>query len=74
MSLMWTIVPAECVFAGLEERLPEMKEIRRGHVTMLVTPEGVGMGRVQRLISPNPQDYLKPEWQPGALVPLLESS
>lgn len=48
------------------------QEVKRGDVTMLCSPAENGMGRIERLISPRPQDYLKAEWQPGALVPLWE--
>jgi hypothetical protein len=67
---MWTIVPAELVLDGYERHAPVLQEVRRSGITMLVTPLEGGMGRVERLISPNPQDYLRPEWQPGAIVPL----
>ncbi|MCL6547903.1 MAG: YlzJ-like family protein [Alicyclobacillus sp.] len=73
MSVLWTIAPVDLVFAGvLENAGASWQEVRMGEVTMLVSPAGDGMGRVERLISPNPQDYLRPEWQPGQFVPLYQ--
>ncbi|MBX5436336.1 MAG: YlzJ-like family protein [Alicyclobacillaceae bacterium] len=72
MSVLWTIAPVEHVFSGLTSHSgsAQWQEIQVEGVTMLVSPAGRGMGRIERLISPNPQDYLRPEWQPGQLVPL----
>jgi hypothetical protein len=68
MSTLWTIVPPEWVF-GEPGRSPETEEIEVGGARMVVTPLGRGQARVERLISPNPQDYLRPDWQPGSVVP-----
>ncbi|MDF2684806.1 MAG: hypothetical protein K0R47_5996, partial [Brevibacillus sp.] len=36
--------------------------------TMLVEQTGPFEGRIVRLISPDPQDYLKPHYAPGQIV------
>ena len=70
MTLLWSIVPTELVFANFSEPLPTWVEVQQEGVTMLVTLGTNGMAKVERLISPNPQDYLRPEWQPGTLIHL----
>lgn len=71
MSLLWTIVPMEKVFADMSQAAdPPLREISREGITMLVRAGNEGTGTIERIISPNPQDYLKPQWQPGAVVQL----
>ncbi|RIV29338.1 hypothetical protein D2Q93_00365 [Alicyclobacillaceae bacterium I2511] len=72
MSLLWSIVPTELVYTNFYEQPPTLVEVQRGGVTMLVSPEQNGMAKMERLISPNPQDYLRKEWQPGTLIHLYE--
>ncbi|MCL6445527.1 MAG: YlzJ-like family protein [Alicyclobacillus sp.] len=71
MMLLWTIVPVDAVMDDPSAPSPEYQEITREGVTMLVTPMENGYGRLERLVSPRPQDYLRPEWQPGAMIPLF---
>lgn len=70
MSLLWSIVPAEKVFEGAQVVEGPLREISRDGITMLVREGELGTGRIERIISPNPQDYLKPQWQPGTVVRL----
>lgn len=74
MTLMWTIVPVNHIFDSFEDKRPSYQEIQYQGVTMLVTPIENGMGTVVRLISPNPQDYLNPAFQPGSTVPMYQTS
>ncbi len=60
----------DAVFAGQLKETPALREVRAGDVTMLCSIAENGMGRIERLISPRPEDYLNPEWQPGQYVPL----
>ncbi|MCL6637873.1 MAG: YlzJ-like family protein [Alicyclobacillus sp.] len=68
MSTLWTIVPAEWLFQDYASEPAAREEIEVGGVRMVVTPVGRGQVRVERLISANPQHYLRPEWQPGAII------
>ncbi|MCL6516224.1 YlzJ-like family protein [Alicyclobacillus sp.] len=68
MSTLWTIVPPEVLFAASGGAV-ETEEIEIGGARMVVTPLGRGQARVERLISPDPQHYLRPDWQPGAVIP-----
>jgi len=67
--LLWSVVDASVVF-DTGEVPSTQREVAVAGVRMLVTPQENGMARVDRLISPNALDYLKPEWQPGSLVAL----
>lgn len=61
-------MPMELVTAGLEPALPAPLEVRvRGRLVQ-VAPAGPGSGTVVRLISSDPQDYLDPQFQPGASI------
>ena len=71
MSWLWTIVPVEQVLENREETSPRFREIEYDGITMMVEPMADGMGRVERLLSGNPADFLRPELQPGSLVPLV---
>ena len=68
---MWTIVPDEVVWEGFEEDNREYVElIGVNGVLMQVEPIGGNQGRVVRVISSEPEDYWRPECQPGVLVDL----
>jgi len=69
-ALLWTAVPLELVLADSAAPAPQCVSLVRGGRILEVLPVGEGVGVIQRLISADPQDYLAPEWQPGALVPL----
>lgn len=71
MMLLWSVVDAAAVFDTGEHR-EALREVVFGHVTMMVSPQDNGMGKIERLISPNALDYLKPEWQPGEMIALLK--
>lgn len=76
MTLLWSIVPTEFVFASTDAAAPKFRELKMEGATMVVEPLPGGMGRIERVISGNPQHYLRPEWQPGqyiALSPLAMS-
>ena len=70
--ILWSVVPAECVFDGFAEpeRQPRLEYVEWRGVTMQVEPVGAGRYRIHRLLSPRPEDYLKPEWAPGAWLDL----
>ena len=66
--VLWTPLPLELVTAGLEPAMPAPAEVRvRGRLVQ-VAPVGPGAGTVVRLISSDPQDYLDPQFQPGANI------
>jgi hypothetical protein len=70
MTILWSIQPVEFLFANPDGRIPAYREIRVEGATMVVEPLGDGMARIERLISGNPQHYLRSDWQPGSRIRL----
>jgi hypothetical protein len=73
MTILWTAVAIDQVLADRDSEIAPTKEIQYMGVTMMVTPLDNGYGRIERLISPNPQHYLKAEFQPGVTVPMYSN-
>lgn len=69
-GLIWTAMPIELVAEGLlpADPAPAPVEIRVEDRLLQVQPGADGSATICRLISPDPQDYLDPRWQPGASV------
>ncbi len=70
--ILYTIMPLELVMEGMgnQETSQERREIEievEGR-KLVVQPQSATEGRVVRLLSTNPEDYLKGEWQPGSLI------
>lgn len=68
--ILHTIVPLHLVLEG-HDRQPQWVEVEVQGRTLLVEPVSAAHGRVVRLISSNPADYLRPEWQPGVQINYL---
>jgi hypothetical protein len=68
MTILWSVQPMDIVFANAYGPVPTYKEISVEGATMVVEPLGGGVARIERLISGNPQHYLRPEWQPGSHI------
>ena len=66
--MLWTIVPVDELF-GADDESGSVAEMSVGSVTVVVRSDGEGRRRVERLLSTNPADYLRAEWQPGAPWP-----
>lgn len=71
MSMLYTIVPHEEIFA--EEHEPELVEVVRGEMRLVVSPMSTGEAQVVRVISSNPNDYLLSNYQPGQTIKLIAS-
>lgn len=68
MTIFYSIIPEDIVFEGYEQYNPEYKELMVDGITMLVEMTSMTEGRIARLISPNPNDYLNPRYAPGQIV------
>ncbi len=68
--ILYTPLSLEDVLEGFPAAAPRTMEVRSGDALLLVEDIGSGQGRLVRLISGNPYDYLKPEWMPGAVLRL----
>lgn len=66
--LIWTIYPAEVVFASGEASTSSWVEVTQGERVFMVSLQPDGRKRIERLISSNPMDYLNPQWQPGQIL------
>ncbi len=65
MSIMYTPMPIELILEGMEKERPPYQELEVGGAKLLVEQLGMHNYRVVRLISTDPMDYLKSEFQPG---------
>lgn len=65
---LYTPVPLETVFEGMEEYKPQYMDIRINGIEMQVERVNGMQARVVRLLSGNPNDYLNPAYCPGAII------
>lgn len=66
MSLLWTVVPPEMIFAGEEGRRPALW---RYMGRALYVSEGTdGTGTIVELLSTDPADFLDPRLTPGRKI------
>lgn len=69
--ILYTPMQLELVLEGLEEmKHPEVREVTVDGVRLLIEDVGSGQGKVQKVLSTRPLDYLKPEFTPGTKVQL----
>lgn len=74
--MLYTIIPSEAIFdsesetSALESSVGQV-EIKQGSVSLLTQPLPGGQYKIDRIISTDPQDYLRPEWQPGSIMSLF---
>lgn len=66
--IIYTSMPLEWVYEGYDSFEPVYEEIVYNGVQMVVEPCGPFEGRIVRLLSPNPQDYLNPSYTPGKMI------
>ncbi|NLY56244.1 MAG: hypothetical protein GX058_07025 [Firmicutes bacterium] len=67
--MLWTIIPEEIVFEGIDEEYIVTKEIVYQGVLMKVRPCPEADGVViERLISSDPQVFLRQDLQPGTII------
>lgn len=74
MTMLYTIVPIETIFSeneseteGLSNHVSE-QTVQIGGATLLVEPDGMGRGKVKRVLSTDPNHFLDPRWQPGQTI------
>lgn len=68
---MWTIIPPEVIWEGIEEKPKDLLQLEWLGVQMLVEPLQFGQGKIVRLLSTEPNDFLRPELQPGSIIDLM---
>jgi len=69
--LIWSVVPQEIIFAGME-KLDSCRELNyRGRLLLVSTKgESPGEGRIVRLLSSDPADFMDGGFAPGKVIPL----
>lgn len=68
---MWTIVPEEILWEGFAEETSSYVELTNSAGILLqVEPLDGNTGRIVRVISSEPNDYFRPDCQPGTVVDL----
>ncbi|HHY04530.1 MAG TPA: hypothetical protein GX534_05030 [Thermoanaerobacterales bacterium] len=65
--LLYTTMPMEIVLENLEKEY-EFKELDMGNSKLVIEQTGINTGRIVRLISSDPQDYLNPKFTPGNTI------
>ncbi|NLY75843.1 MAG: hypothetical protein GX075_11165 [Firmicutes bacterium] len=71
---LYTIISPEAIFdeSGSETGVAQNEvEIRRGETSLVAQALPDGQFKITRIISTDPQDYLKPEWQPGTIMTIF---
>lgn len=71
--LHWAAIPLETVFDGHENMSFNWLETESQGVKMVVEPMGNGTGKIVRLLSLNPSDYLNPSFAPGSIVSISQA-
>ncbi|MBG9800119.1 YlzJ-like family protein [Brevibacillus laterosporus] len=67
--IIYSAMPMELIFANQEQvEKQQIQEIQMGGAVMLVEPINSYEGKIVRLISPNPHDYVNPAYTPGQTV------
>jgi hypothetical protein len=68
--IIYTPLPLELVLDGYDSYQPEYLELDFRSGKLIVEMISATEGRLVRLISPCPADYLDPSLQPGTVIPL----
>lgn len=67
--ILYTPMPLELVTEGLEKmKQPAVRAVIYAGVPLLLEDAGAGTGKVVRLLSTEPQDYLRADLFPGAEI------
>ncbi|SDY48382.1 YlzJ-like family protein [Thermoactinomyces sp. DSM 45892] len=74
----WTVLPSNWDESEAGQIYqPHFQECTINGIQMVIEILPSGKAQINRLLSPNPQDYLNPKYQPGTeltLHPMLEST
>jgi len=67
--LLYTPLNLELVLEGLEKmKKPKTRVVEIGGIPLILEDIRPGEGRVVRLLSTNPKDYLHSDFYPGAII------
>lgn len=68
--MLWTPLGADAVLTDPRSYDRDIVEVTYHGKLLLVEPVSATQARVVRLISTDPADFLRPDLQPGSLIPL----
>ncbi|WP_442600890.1 YlzJ-like family protein [Paenibacillus sp. KN14-4R] len=66
----FSVIPQEQIWEGFDSYQPKFSITQVAGLQMEVEPVGVGLGRIVRIYSPDPQHYLNPLYAPGTIISL----
>ncbi len=72
--ILYTTQPQELIWEGYADFSPKYQEITKDGRLLLIEPLSFNQGKIVRLISSNPQDYMNPSFQPGELINITDST
>ncbi|MFH5183230.1 YlzJ-like family protein [Paenibacillus sp. TAB 01] len=75
--IQYTVMPLDVVMSGMEDMKDHPMEVSVNGITMQVQPINATQASIVRIISPNPQDYLNPQYSPGRVIafqPVISNS
>ncbi|HHY42264.1 MAG TPA: hypothetical protein GX514_05390 [Thermoanaerobacterales bacterium] len=65
--VLYTSMPIELVMEGIDRKY-EFKEVEIEGVKLIIEPIGINQGKIVKLLSTNPQDFLNPNFSPGKII------
>lgn len=68
--VLYTVSPLETVLEGYDQYSPEYFELEYGTCRIVVEAMPPASGKIVRIISSQPHDYLNPLLQPGSIISL----
>lgn len=66
--VLWTIVPEEVIFSDYYKAISAYEEINYSGTMLITEILSPGQYRIVRIMSTDPQDFLRPELQPGTVL------
>lgn len=67
----YTLYPIEEIFKDSEEAIPALEEIEIDGLLFQVRRLEANQAVIERLVSPNPEHYLNPNYAPGQVVQMV---
>jgi hypothetical protein len=68
---MWTIIPPELIWEGVEAKPKELLQMKWQGTHVLVEPMAFARGKIVQVLSTEPNDFLRPELQPGLIIDVM---
>ncbi|HEY3423166.1 MAG TPA: YlzJ-like family protein [Negativicutes bacterium] len=66
--ILWTVMPLEAVMGNVDNAAPPYEEMQYAGMKIVIEKIDSAQCRIVRLMTTDPQDYLRPELQPGTVL------